>query len=374
MRKRYQRNRKNKRIAAAIQGAAICLTFVFLFFICSKRIDASTLLLRMSLPGFSLLSGEDKAMYKFADGLNELPEAQTVNKYEEDSSLIYIKDLVGVDDVVLQPETEPDAAHVEKEEAASYEDIEKLRDLEYLREHFYTVDKRTGLTGGYFNADDMLNTDLRLSAGAGPKVLIFHTHSNEMYADSDPGNLMDGIAGVGEKLADILNNYYNIETIHHTGRYDIVNGESMREGAYERMEPEIEQILQNYPSIEVAIDLHRDGVNDDVRLVTNINGAPTAKVMFFNGLCLLKKKGNLVQCLENPYIQTNLAFSFNAQLTANSMYPSFTRKIYLNAFRYSLHMLPKSMLIEVGAQTNTKEEAINAMGPLAAILSKVLMK
>ena len=62
------------------------------------------------------------------------------------------------------------------------------------------------------------------------------------------------------------------------------------------------------------------------------------------------------------------------QLMANSMYPNFTRKVYLNAYRYSLHMAPKSLLIEVGAQTNTKEEILNSMEPLADILARVLLE
>ena len=54
--------------------------------------------------------------------------------------------------------------------------------------------------------------------------------------------------------------------------------------------------------------------------------------------------------------------------------PDFARKIYLNAYRFSLHMLPRSTLVEVGAQTNTKEEALRAMKPLAEILAKTLLE
>ena len=375
MRKRYHRGRKIKQTAAP-QGFIVCLAFVFLFFLCSKRIDASALLLNMSLPGFSSLTGKEKTMYKFASGLDEMNETQSENINENDSSLLTIPDLIGVNDVDLQPETEHEASPAEKTEAAVFEDIEKLRDLEYLRSHFYTVNNKTELTSDYFNVDDMLNTDLRLDTSTpGPKILIFHTHSSEMYANSNPNNLMDGVVGVGEKLVDILSNNYGIESLHHFGRYDIVGGKSKIQGAYERMEPVVEEILRNYPTIEVAIDIHRDGVGDHTRLVTDINGVPTAQIMFVNGLCLIKQSGLLKPYdLQNPYLQTNLSLSLKAQLTANGLYPSFTRKIYLNAYRYSLNMLPKSMLVEVGAQTNTKEEALNAMGPLAAILSRVLLK
>ena len=76
--------------------------------------------------------------------------------------------------------------------------------------------------------------------------------------------------------------------------------------------------------------------------------------------------------LENPYIEDNLALSFQMQLAAAEYFPTLTRKIYLKGYRYNMHLCPKSMLIEVGAQTNSFEEAKNAMEPLAFVLHKVL--
>ncbi len=76
--------------------------------------------------------------------------------------------------------------------------------------------------------------------------------------------------------------------------------------------------------------------------------------------------------MENPYLKENLAFSLQMKTTADALYPGFSRKIYLNAYRFSLHMLPRSTLIEVGAQTNTKAEIWNAMEPLAKALASVL--
>ena len=77
--------------------------------------------------------------------------------------------------------------------------------------------------------------------------------------------------------------------------------------------------------------------------------------------------------LPNPYINTNLALSLKMQMQADKLYPKLNRKIYINAYRYSLNMLPKSLLIEVGAQTNTKQEVLNSIDPLAEILASVLL-
>jgi stage II sporulation protein P len=233
----------------------------------------------------------------------------------------------------------------------------------------------TKLTPEDFDADKFLAADTKIdNTIPGPKVLIFHTHSQERYADSDPDDPMDGILGVGEKLARILSENYGIETMHDTGRYDVVGGRSMIEGAYERMEVSILKTLKENPSIQVCLDIHRDGVKEGVRLVTTENGIKMAQIMFVNGICKKLKDGKLqtIPGLSSDYVQDNLALSFKAQLVANDIFPDFTRRVYINAYRYSLNMLPKSMLIEVGAQTNTMDEAMNAMGPLANILSQVL--
>ena len=76
--------------------------------------------------------------------------------------------------------------------------------------------------------------------------------------------------------------------------------------------------------------------------------------------------------LFRSYLEENLAFSFQMKLAAEEYYPGFARANYLKGYRYNLHYRPKSLLVEVGAQTNTLEEAKNAMEPLADLLHKVL--
>jgi stage II sporulation protein P len=112
-------------------------------------------------------------------------------------------------------------------------------------------------------------------------------------------------------------------------------------------------------------------VEEDTHLVTTVNGKPTAKIMFFNGLCRTTASGDLTS-LTNPYLQDNLAFSLQMQLAAAEKYPGLTRKIYLKGYRYNMHYCPKSLLVEVGAQNNTFEEGMNAMEPLAELLAEVL--
>ena len=250
--------------------------------------------------------------------------------------------------------------------------IERLRDFDYLLSNFYIVDSSTMIGPEQLNADALLSENMKIDQSSqGPKILIFHTHSQETFADSIPGDPSTSIVGIGEYLTQLLN-AKGIETIHDTGVYDIINGKLDRSNAYENAEASVRPILEANPSVEVAIDLHRDGVAEETHLVTDIGGKQTAKIMFFNGLSRTRTNGD-IEYLYNPYIQDNLAFSLQMQLACERMYPGFARHIYLRGYRYNLHLLPKSLLIEAGAQTNTVEEMRNAMEVLAVTLQNVLI-
>ena len=97
--------------------------------------------------------------------------------------------------------------------------------------------------------------------------------------------------------------------------------------------------MEENPSVEVVIDLHRDGVPDDRHLVTEIDGKPTAQLLFYNGLSYTVNQG-AVSYLPNPYIEENLAFSFQLEYQAAQYYPKLYRGIYLAGLRYNLHLKP----------------------------------
>ena len=249
--------------------------------------------------------------------------------------------------------------------------MERLNDFEYLVSNFYTVDSVTYINPSELNASELLGKDLRIDLSTGgSKILIYHTHSQETFVDSD-NDPSTSIVGIGRYLTEILNNKYTIPTMHHEGVYDLINGKLDRSEAYEFAKPEVEQILAENPSIEVVIDLHRDGVADTTHLVTEINGKPTAQIMFFNGLSRTRVNGDLVG-MANPYLQDNLAFSLQMKIAAETKYPGFARRNYLRGYKYNMDLMPRMLLIEAGAQTNTVEEMRNAMEVLADLLNSVL--
>lgn len=247
-------------------------------------------------------------------------------------------------------------------------DRTQLADYETLVRNFYAIDSNTMAGSDQLSVEKLLGMDMTLpQEGDGPQILIYHTHSQEAFADSVPGDVNTGIVGVGECLTKILTEQYGYRVLHHTGQYDV----ETRDNAYSRALPAVEQILAENPSIQVIIDLHRDEVAEETKLVTDIQGRPTARFMFFNGLSRTRKTGD-IDYLANENQEANLAFSFQMQLKAAEYYPGLTRRIYLKGYRYNMHLRPRTLLVELGAQNNTVEEAINACDPLAHILDMVL--
>ena len=269
-----------------------------------------------------------------------------------------------------QEEKETSGAEILSDAPGKLYAIEKLADYDYLVQNFYSIHTSTTADRKLLDAQAFANMDLSIQKKEGePQILIYHTHSQEMYRDSAQG---ETVVQVGEALAERLRDKgYGV--IHDQTAYDLRQGKLDRSKAYSYALEGIHRILDANPSIEVVLDIHRDGVGESVHLVTEIDGKPTARLMFFNGISKTPD-GRNVDYLPNPYLQENLAFSFQLQRNAAAWYPGLTRKIYLKGLRYNLHLRPRSSLVEVGAQTNTFEEAVNSTGPLAELLDMVLQE
>lgn len=314
-----------------------------------------------------LLAGEEEG--------GSLPEIWT-----EDES--YIEDEASLDGVF--PDAESDEAVTLQElfeqenaqvyqysftpamQAASY-DWEALQDYEQLISTFYSIDANALAGSDLFNLEALRGRDVKIDKMAeGPQILIYHTHSREAFADSEPGNSSQTIVGVGDFLTQILTEEYGYNVLHITEEYDTV-----RDDAYAQSLPALEQILAENPSIQVVIDLHRDAGSASRDMVVEIDGRRTARFMFFNGISRSKKTGE-ISYLSNPNLAGNLALSFQMQVKAGEYYPGLTRKIYVREYRYNMHLRERSLLIELGDENNTVEEAMNACYPLAHILDMVL--
>lgn len=268
----------------------------------------------------------------------------------------------------MEPECDKDSKVLEA--AAGIIPKEKLMDYNYVLNNFYVVPSVTSLRPQVLDLDKISQVDLRIEKDSTvPQILVFHTHSQEKFADSEENGM--SIVNVGDRLVSLLQEQYGYNVIHLTDEFDMAGGVLDRSEAYTYANTKLDEVLAQNPSIQVVIDLHRDGVDASKHLVTEIDGKQTARIMLFNGISYTKEQGE-IDYLPNPYITENLAMTYKMFLLGKINYPDLFRCIYISGYRYCLHHVPRSMLIEAGAQTNTYEEVYNAMEPLARLIDMEL--
>ena len=258
------------------------------------------------------------------------------------------QDLVQEDYYHFQDDETTDEVAQEVKKEAKIFHAKKWENPKYLRKYIYQIDSTTMAMDGELNGKVLLNMDLKLKKSEKPQILIYHTHGSETYRGSKKGKKSDTVIGVGDVLVKNLRKK-NIAVIHDRNIYDVKNGKEERSKAYNYAANAIEDHLKKYPSIKVVIDLHRDGVSEQTKLVTTQKGRRMAQIMFFNGMSRTASNGD-IKYLRNPNKQMNLAFSLQLQAQAAKKYPGFTRKIYMKGYRYNLHYRGRSLLVEVGAQ------------------------
>ena len=274
------------------------------------------------------------------------------------------------EDETTEPMPEEELQAVMATAANQISKLKETKDTTYLLKNFYIVDSTTSVDSSVFRVDKLLKADMTLKKKKEPQILIYHTHgATEGFTDTKTGKQVS-VVEVGERLAELLEEKYGYVVIHDETPYDMVDGAVDRNIAYNQSLEGVKKILEKYPSIQVLIDLHRDGVGSEDKRTTVINGKTTAKFMFFNGLS--RNKEGEIDYLKNPNLEGNLAFSLQLKLKAMELYPTLTRPNYLKGYRYNLHLREKSLLIELGNQNNSAREAMNALEPLAEILDAVL--
>ena len=350
---------------------------VVLFVLCiGKRADASRLAVGFIFPNLAVMLYEDTQKLPITSEMEAtivetestdvtpLPEAdmELREQLAEENRLAF--------ETLLEEEETSQAEQIEEVLEVVYTE-EQLKNYDFLISRLYNVDSSTKVSPQQLNTEKLLQYDFHVDKEeTGAQILIYHTHSQEDFVDSVPGDESTTIVGMGSYLTTLLQQQ-GFRVIHNKDVFDMQDGELDRNKAYTRAEPVIAQILAENPSIQIVIDLHRDGVGENVHLVKEIDGKPTAQVMYFNGMSYSAKNG-AISYLPNPYIENNLALTMQMKLASDNLFPGFARKVYLKSLRFNLHLHPGAMLIEAGAQTNTVEEMRNAMEVLARVLGDVL--
>lgn len=208
-----------------------------------------------------------------------------------------------------------------------------------------------------------------------PQVLIYHTHTSESFLKYDTGSFYEGfyprttdktenVCAVGEQIAKQLN-AHGIKAIHDTTIHDYPS----YNGAYDRSYETVQKYLKKYPSIKVTLDIHRDGIGTDTeksKPVFEYDGKKAAQIMILSGY-------NYDGCEEFKDWEYNLRFALQIQSKAVSMYPNMVRPLYFADFMYNMNVNTGSLLIEIGAESNTIEEVKYSGYLLGNVLSEVLL-
>ncbi len=208
----------------------------------------------------------------------------------------------------------------------------------------------------------------------GPQILIMHTHGSEaytmdgtdIYTESDASRTTDedyNVLRIGEEMKRCLEEK-GLRVVHDTTLYDY----PQYSGSYTRSCDGIKAWLEQYPSIQVVLDVHRDAlIGEDgtvYKAVTEVNGEKTAQVLMIVGTD---------ETATHPDWTDNLALAIRIQQKLDERWPSLARPITLRSSRFNQQLTHGSLLIEVGSHGNTLQEALRGVRLFADAAGDVLV-
>lgn len=219
--------------------------------------------------------------------------------------------------------------------------------------------------------------DIKIQKNGKAEILIFHTHTSEAYMEKDEGFYTESyyprstdynhnVTRVGDSIKQVLESS-GIKVIHDLTYHDSPS----YNGSYSRAAKTIKGNLGKYPSIQVVLDIHRDAIgNNDsgkVKPTFVYNGKKAAQIMIISGC-------DMDSSMSFPNWEKNLRFALRLQQCAETMYPGMTRPLKFDRVKYNMDITHGSLLIEVGSDSNTLEEAIYTGSLLGNALACVLSK
>ncbi len=226
------------------------------------------------------------------------------------------------------------------------------------------------------NIEDLLNqkAELNIQDISKPTILVYHSHTTESYTLLDVGYYTESfdlrsddedknMVRVGDELCKYLEEM-GFGVIHDREIHD-----ENYSGAYDSSRKSIEKYLEEYPTIEITIDVHRDDItydnNTKVKPTVTIDGKKAARMMMIAGA----EYGRV----ENyPDWEYNLRFVLAVQNKVAEMYDGLMRPILFSERKYNMDETKNSFLLEVGTDANTLDEACYSARLFATALGEVL--
>jgi stage II sporulation protein P len=227
-----------------------------------------------------------------------------------------------------------------------------------------------------FNIQSLLNQKAELSIEdmSNPTVLVYHSHTTESYSLLDAGYYTESLALRSKELdrtvvraGDDLCLY-----LRHMG-FNVIHDREIHDSdynsSYAHSRRAVEKYLEQYPSIDVTIDVHRDDITykdkTKVKPTATVSGKKAARMMLIAGA----EYGSVKNFTD---WEENLRFCIAVQNKVNKMYPGLMRPILFAERKYNMDETPYSFLLEIGTDANTLDEACYSARLFATAFGELL--
>lgn len=357
--------------AVALTAAALTLVVVFRSFFLSCFYDAALYSAKSLLPTLSQVYPAEETT------LQEKQETSALRQSTESSSQttapVEEKFTDTPEDVLSVMAKKQKTAHKDKKDGAIFE---KQYKSEGVTDSFGNVRvKNVNKTAVDIEKELKKDIDLQLKKGEAA-VLIFHTHTTETFQLLDRGFYETGfntrsndkgvnMVRVGEEICSEIRKA-GFEVIH-----DKVIHDSTYSGAYSHSRKTVEEYLEENPSIEIVLDIHRDAIEQSdgtkIKPTAVIDGKKAAQIMIITGC---QEKGGPIENF--PDWRYNLTFALQLQNKLEESFPGITRPLYFCPRKYNMDLTHCSVLVEVGSDVNTLEEAVYTGKCLGVAVSEIL--
>ena len=222
---------------------------------------------------------------------------------------------------------------------------------------------------------DKAAVNINMGENTAPQILIMHTHGteaytpngNDVYTPTDTSRTLNNdqnMIRVGNEMKTVFESM-GLSVVHDETPYDYP---AYKDG-YVRSGEGVKKYLEQYPSIKIVLDVHRDalvGADDTVyKTYTTIDGQGVAQIELVVG----SPKGGA----EHPNWQENLTLAMKLQKSMNTLYPTLARPISINVPAYNQNLTNGSLLVEVGSHGNTLQESIAGARLFARAAGQVLL-
>lgn len=352
-------SRKGKRVLAGVVALAVC-------WLCCRGIGSSGLL--RAAGDVAFLS----AMLALPEGTVTYVTSRIYSPEDDDESATHAPLLPQTADVSSDLNSGSDAASLpavsqpsetppEGVETAQVKTVTLSNSGANLQTDRVHINNQT--SGHTVDIEGILSSEpaVKITMDGTPQVLIVHTHATEAYMEQDTGyyvkdadtrttDTTQNVCRVGDAITEQLT-AAGIVTIHDRTLHDYPS----YSGSYNAAAETIERYLEQYPSIQVVIDVHRDAITQSdetkVKPTALIDGKKAAQCMIISGC-----QEGTVSDFDNW--EENLKLTVRLQQALETSYPGLARSMLFTARRYNMHLTKGSFLIEMGSEANTLDEAI----------------